>query len=216
MKRLLDRLMSEKGRDYEYMESEIVTRSGRNRRIAWYNTLVRDHDDIVTGVICSGADITEQKQAEDALRVSEEKYRTIIENIEEGYYEIDQKGILTFFNDKLSKILGYSHEELTGMHNRQFMNRECSPSLPLMLDEISREGISEKALDWEFVRSDGATRYLEASMSSISDGNGGLNGFRGIIRDVTDRRRGEEILRQSYEKLQRTLEGTVKALFRYC
>ena len=212
MKSLFDRLMAEKERGCEYIESEIVTGNGRTRRIAWYNTSVRDHDDIVTGVICSGADVTEQKQTEDALRVSEEKYRTIIENIEEGYYEVDQKGILTFFNDKLSKILGYSHEELTGMHNRQFMRRESSPSSTPMPDEISREEISGKVLDWEFVRSDGVTRYLEASMSPINDGNGGLKGFRGILRDVTDRRRGEEILRQSYAKLQFTLEGTVKAL----
>lgn len=212
MRGLFDKLMSGRKGDHEYIEADIVTGSGRNRRIAWYNTPVKDRDNTVTGVICSGADITEQKCAEDALRLSEEKYRSIIENIEEGYYEIDRDGILTFFNDKLSKILGYSHEELTGMHCRRFMNEESADSSADILNEIFPEEIDEKTLGWKFMRPDGTARHLEASITPISNGNQEPGGCRGILRDITERKRGEEKLRQSYQQLQLTLEGAVKAL----
>ena len=62
------------------------------------------------------------EMADKALRESEEKYRTIIHSIEEGYFEVDLAGNLTFFNDPLCKFSGYSKEELIGMNNRQFMS----------------------------------------------------------------------------------------------
>ena len=78
------------------------------------------------------ANALNRKRDEDALRQSEEKYRTILESIEDGYYEVDLKGNLTFFNDPVTKMLGYTAEELMGMNNRQFMEprlqRKCTRS----------------------------------------------------------------------------------------
>ena len=66
-----------------------------------------------------------QKQAEEAdLRQSEEKYRTILENMQDGYFEVDLAGNFTFFNDALCRILGYSKEELMGMNYRQYTDKE--------------------------------------------------------------------------------------------
>jgi PAS domain-containing protein len=68
----------------------------------------------------------ERIQAEKALKKSEEKYRTILESIEDGYYEMDVSGNLTFFNDSLCRIIGYSRDELIGMNNRQYMDKETA------------------------------------------------------------------------------------------
>ena len=57
-------------------------------------------------------DVTKRKRAEETLRQSEEKYRNILENIQEGYYEVDLAGNLTFFNNPFCRIYGYSKEEL--------------------------------------------------------------------------------------------------------
>jgi len=70
-----------------------------------------------------------RKQAEDALRESEGKYRTILESIEEAYFEVDIKGNFTFFNDSLSVILGYSKEELKEMNNRDYMPPETAKEI---------------------------------------------------------------------------------------
>ena len=67
-------------------------------------------------------DNTKRKQAERHLQENRERYQTILESIEEGYFEVDLKGGFTFFNDSLPRILGYSHEELKGMNNREDIN----------------------------------------------------------------------------------------------
>ena len=64
-----------------------------------------------------------QRQAENDLRQNEEKYRSILETIQEIYYEVDLTGNLTFFNDALCRTLGYSKEELTGMNYRQYEDK---------------------------------------------------------------------------------------------
>ena len=71
----------------------------------------------------------EAKQAEVALRESEERYRTILDSIEEAYFEVDIAGNFTFFNDSLCRILGYSKEELMGMNNRDYMPPESSEKI---------------------------------------------------------------------------------------
>ena len=60
----------------------------------------------------------EREQAEEALKESEEKYRTILESIEDGYFEVDTAGNFTFFNDSLCEIHGYTKDEMMGMNNR--------------------------------------------------------------------------------------------------
>lgn len=71
-------------------------------------------------------DITNQKLAQKAQRKNEEKYRTILETTEEGYYEIDLAGNFTFFNEPVCKLLGYSREELMGMNNRNYTDRKTA------------------------------------------------------------------------------------------
>ena len=65
-------------------------------------------------------DITEHNRMEEAIHLSEERYRTIIDEIEDGYYEMDLAGSFTFVNDSMSRILGYSRKELIGMNYRLF------------------------------------------------------------------------------------------------
>ena len=74
-------------------------------------------------------DISDRKQAEEALRESEEKYRTILESIQDGYYEVDLAGNFTFFNDSMCEISGYSRDELMGMNYRQYTNEQDSEKL---------------------------------------------------------------------------------------
>jgi len=132
------------------------------------------------------------KLEEEALRKSEEKYRTILHSIEEGYFEVDLAGNLTFFTDRLCSFSGYSNEELTGMNNRQFMTEEASKKVYQVFSEVYRTGEPANAFDWEMIKKDGTRRWIETSASSIRDSNGQLIGFRGIGRDVTERKQMEE------------------------
>jgi PAS domain S-box-containing protein len=137
-------------------------------------------------------EIISRTEAEDAMRQSEEKYRTILHSIEEGYYEVDLDGNLTFFNDSLCKILGYSKTELTGMNYRQFMETESAEQVFETFNNVYRTGRATKSFEWQSISKDGEKKYVETSVSSMLNSDGQVTGLRGVARDVTERRKAEE------------------------
>ena len=134
----------------------------------------------------------ERKRAEEALKESEEKYRNILESIEEGYFEVDIVGNFTFVNDSQCKILGYSKEELMGMNYHKYMDGENARKVSQGFNRVFETGMPSKVLDWELIRKDWTNRFVEISSSLIRDSEGHRIGFRGILRDITDRKRAEE------------------------
>jgi len=146
-------------------------------------------------------DITERRQAEEALRESEEKYRSILENIEDGYYEVDLAGNLTFFNDSLCGIIGYSRDEMMGMNNRQYLDKENAKKVFQAFNQVYTTGKPTKGFDWEIIRKDGTRRFVEASASLIRNLEGEPAGFRGIVRDITERKRAEKEIRRRSQEL---------------
>jgi PAS domain S-box-containing protein len=152
-------------------------------------------------------DITGRKQAEASLRESEEKYRTILESMEEGYFEVDLAGNFTFSNDAVCTMSGYSRDELKGMNNRSYTSPETAKKMFRVFNGIYRTGKPATMMDYEMIRKDGTKRILELSASLMRDSAGKPVGFRGVIRDVTDRKRAEEALRESEEKYRTVLEA---------
>ncbi len=151
-------------------------------------------------------DITERKRTEEALRKSEERYRNILDSIEEGYYEVDTKGNITFFNDSLCVFVGYSRDELMGMNYHQYTDEENADKLYKAYNEVYRTGIPAKSSNYQVIRKDGTTRFGEVSVSTIRDEEGNITGFRGISRDVTERKEAEE----ENEKLEGQLKQAQK------
>jgi two-component system, cell cycle sensor histidine kinase and response regulator CckA len=137
-------------------------------------------------------DITARKQTEEKLLKSEEKYRNILESIEDGYYEVDIAGNFVFFNDSMCKILHYSKNELIGMNNRQYMDKENAKKVFDAFNLVYRTGEPYKAFDWELIRKDGSRCCVETSVSLIKDADGQPMGFQGITRDVTERKKMEK------------------------
>ncbi len=138
-------------------------------------------------------DITERKHAEETLRESEEKYRTIIQTIEDGYYEVDIAGNFTFHNDSLCRILGYSPSELMGMNYQQYADAETSKQVYQAFNKVFRTGQPRQEFNWPIIRKDGTKRYIDTSIHLMRNATGKPVGFRGILRDITERKRAEKI-----------------------
>jgi len=132
------------------------------------------------------------KKAGDDLKESGERYQTILNSIEEFYYEVDLTGNLRFFNDAMVKFSGYSKEELIGMNNRKYMSEETAKKVYQTFNQVYRTGIPAKVFDWEFIRKDSTNRFFETSVSLMCDLKGQPIGFYGIGRDITERKQAEE------------------------
>ena len=128
-------------------------------------------------------------ELEEELRESEEKYRNILENIEDGYFEVDLAGDFTFFNPSLCRILGYTREEMPGMNYRVLMDAENAKKVFRAFNEVYVTGIPTKGFEWEVIRKDGARMYIEVLISLIVRPGEKPTRFRGIARDITERKR---------------------------
>ncbi len=157
-------------------------------------------------------DITERKQADEALRESEKKYRTILESIEEGYYETDLKGTFTFFNDSMRRISGYTRDELMGMNNRDFLTPETARNIYKIFNKVYQTGKPATILGHEFIRKDGSKIAIEASASLIKDSEDKPLGFRGIIRDVTEEQKIESELIQTKNFLRNIFDSSAEGI----
>ena len=160
-------------------------------------------------------DITERKRAEEALRESEERYRTILDNIEDGYFEVDIAGNFTFFNDSLCRMLGYSRDETMGMNNKQYMDKENAQKVYQTFNQVYTTGEPHISFDWEIIRKDCTKRFIESSVSLIRNSKSERIGFRGVVRDVTDRKQAEEVLRKSEERFKELYDNATVGYFEY-
>lgn len=106
------------------------------------------------------------------LARSEEKYRAIIENMEEGYFEVDLAGRVTFFNESARKFLGYSPEESMGLHYQKYMDGENAKKVFNLYSEVYKTRVPQMDFDWEVIRKDGTRSTVAGSASLISDADG--------------------------------------------
>ncbi len=172
----------------------ITRKDGGKRYIEGSIDLLKDTSDKIIGFRGITHDVTERNQAEKALRQSEEKYRSILENIQEAYFEVDLAGNFTFFNDSLCRITASPREELMRANYKQFSDEENSKKVFLIFNKVYKTGQPPEAFDWLIIRKDGTKRYIEASVSLKRDSAGKPNGFKGVIRDITERKMIEQEL----------------------
>jgi PAS domain S-box-containing protein/putative nucleotidyltransferase with HDIG domain len=150
--------------------------------------------------------------AKPRFRKHAERYQNILENIRDGYFEVDLAGNFTFFNASVPRILGYSGEELMGMNYRQYTDKENEKKVFQSYNKVYKTGEPAEGFDWRIIRKDGTKRYIEASVSLLKDSSGKQTGLRSIIRDITERKRMEEKYRRIVENAQNgiyqsTLDG---------
>lgn len=145
-------------------------------------------------------DLSEKRALRKALQENEERYRNILGVIEEGYFEVDLAGNLTFFNEPLCRIIGYPKEELLGCNNRQYTTPETAKEMYRVFNKVFCTGRPAKGTDYEIIRKDGSPCFLAISASLIRDLEGTPKGFCGMAWDITDRRLAEEALKKSEER----------------
>jgi PAS domain S-box-containing protein len=147
----------------------------------------------------------ERKETEEALRESEEKYRRIVDTAHEGIWLLDVEGKTTYTNRRMAEMLGYERGEMDGHGLFDFMDNDARIEAEKLLEK-RRKGISEEH-DFRFRRKDGTTLWAIVSTSAIMDSNGTFIAAMGLVTDVTERKRVEQDLRESEERLRRLVQN---------
>ncbi|KAA3659204.1 MAG: PAS domain S-box protein [Chloroflexi bacterium] len=148
-------------------------------------------------------DITEQKQAEKALSASEQKYRHLVEALQEGIWVIDKDARTTFVNQSMADMLGYTIDEMQGRHLFSFMDKKKVAAAQQNLDR-RQQGIIEQH-DFEFLRKDGSPIFVVLATAPITDENGNFNGAVAGLIDITEQVQSKIALQESHELLENTL-----------
>ena len=138
------------------------------------------------------AEIAKRTQIEEVLRQSEERYRTIIDEMEEWYFEIDLKGKFTYFNDILANALDLSREKLLGRNYQEFMKKGQFDTISKLFHEIFMTGKSTRNFSYEFTQGNAAVAHIEFSFFPKRNKAGRIVGFRGVGHDITERKRAED------------------------
>ena len=136
------------------------------------------------------------------LRDTEKKYKKILENIKEGYFELDPDGKLIFFNKSLSDILEYPSEELLGIDVKTLIRETNYDSL----ESLIRDRVDKNLIELQFLKKNGKKIYIETSLSSKLNSSGELIGYFGIVRDITERKYVEFLKEKFREELEREVE----------
>lgn len=166
----------------------------------------------IRGILGTYEDITERKLTEEALQESEEKFRTIVENALAGIFTVGNDYCFVYANDELSKILGYSIDELIGLDFRKILSGD---SRDLVADRYIRRRRGEEVpnrYELTIFRKDGGIRNVEMTVTLVTDKAGNLKTMGQLI-DITERKKTEEALRQSEERLQQAIRVANIGLF---
>jgi PAS domain S-box-containing protein len=186
---------------------------GRQRLLAIDRVPILSDTGRVTSVICSAEDITERRFAKQALSASEERYRTILEEIDEGYFELDLAGSFLFVNSAEVLNMGYPHNELLGLNYRLYTDAETARTLFDLFNKIFKTGVPFYGQEVRIITKDGGIRYNEISGSSRKDATGNIIGFRGLSHDVTARRLEAEARRQDEERYRTIMDEMEEGYF---
>ncbi|MDD5344122.1 MAG: PAS domain S-box protein, partial [Smithella sp.] len=145
-------------------------------------------------------------------REEAERYRNMVENIADGYFEVDLAGNFTFFNDAVCRALGYSREELMGQNYHQHTDKETAKKVFQTYNKVYKTGKIIKEFGYYIIRKDGFKRYIEGSVSLRKNSSGKPIGFLGISNDLTERKRAEEALKERdivFKKLSANVPGII-------
>jgi two-component system, cell cycle sensor histidine kinase and response regulator CckA len=172
-------------------------RDGTMMALSLSATTLWDENRRIKGVIGFLTDITETKRAEEVLRRTEQKYRTIFENAIEGIYQATPQGKYISANPALARMFGFeSPEELMeariDVRNQQYVNREMHEEFVSLM---RRQGTVQN-FEYQAYRKDGKVIWVSESARVARDGHGRLLHFEGVVQDITEQRELEQQLRQ--------------------
>ncbi|MDD3933339.1 MAG: PAS domain S-box protein [Methanoculleus sp.] len=180
-------------------ELDLLASDGRRVHALVVTSPITDAAGAFGGCLAGVLDITDRKQAEEALTQSEQKYRLVVESLSEGIWVIDPDACTSFVNPRMAEMLGYAPEEMIGRPFCSFLSSSCSAVMQGRLNR-RRDGTREQ-YECEFIRKEGDFITALLIVSPFVGDTGEFRGSIAGVMDITERKRAEEELRIRNEQL---------------
>lgn len=210
-KAVFDKLIAREIEPSKCHESPVSTKGGEERIMAWYNTTVlTDEAGNAIGVLGSGEDITERKQMENALRESEEKYRTLFENSRDAMCITTSDGKIVDVNQAALNLFGYAREEMMGLDVRDTVH---ALDRERFQKEIDQKGYV-RDYEMKLSKSDGTQIDCLLTFAMRQGEDGSILGYEGSIRDVTEHKRLQQNLQLYITEVTKAQEEERKRIAR--
>ncbi len=190
--------------EHPYFDFRIITRQGEHRWISHVCQPVFGGNGEWLGRRGNNRDITEKKLAESALRASEEKYRGVVETMNEGLAIAGPDYLFSFVNQRLCEMLGYSPEEMIGHYILDFIHEDDKELMAPQMEKLAHGQGGSFELNWQ--AKDGRKIPTLTSPKAFMDSDGNFLGSLGVITDITSLKQAETALRESEERYRRVIE----------
>jgi PAS domain S-box-containing protein/putative nucleotidyltransferase with HDIG domain len=194
------------------LDLEMVRSDGSTVWTATKFSFIRANDGKPFAVLGVLRDVTERKKAEDSLRKSEERFRGLVETSSDWVWEMDRNSHYTYVSPKVRDILGHEPQELLGHTPFEFMHQREGRRVSKIVRRFADAHLPFALLENTCTHKDGHSVVLETSAVPILDSDGGFLGYRGIDRDITERKKVEQELQHSLKRLEKTMESTIEAI----
>ena len=173
----------------------------------------KDKEGNIIGIVGFSVDITEQKKAQEELLRSEEKYRSLVENAQEGVYQSTAEGRHLTINPAFARMLGYESPEevmatITDIAQQLYVNPQDRKKL---LELVEEKG-SVTDFETEFYRKDGSRIWVSVNMHAVRDDQGRILYYQGIDQDITEKKKIEAERQENIERLRKSLGATINAM----
>lgn len=196
-----DNELFESGREQHY-ETQVKNMLGVTRDVIFNKAVFTDNQGKTSGLIGAILDISERKQAEEALRESEERIRTITNSANDAIVMMDNDGNISYWNPAAERILGYASEEAIGRNLHELIApQRFIPAHRATFPEFQKTGNGNavgKRLELAALRKDGIEIDVALSLSAVNIK--GIWNAVGIIQDISELKRAEQMIRESEER----------------
>lgn len=183
-------------------ENYFVARDGSCRLIAWSNAVLRNQDGAVEYIICVGIDVTERRQAEEDLKDSEARYKSLYNKTPVMLHSIDPQGRLISVSDYWLECLGYDRSEVIGRKSVDFLTPQSRQyAQEVVLPAYFETGVC-KEVPYQFIKKNGEIIDVVLSAIAEKDGSGQMIRSLAVLIDITERQRAEEREKQLIASLQ--------------
>ncbi|MEE4311043.1 MAG: PAS domain S-box protein [candidate division KSB1 bacterium] len=198
-------------RSATHMETALRTKEGQSRIISWSNTVILTATDEVEYIVTAGIDITVRKKFEESLRISEERFRSLVENANDIIFSLTPEGDISYVSPRFTELLGYAVPNYLGTHFTDVFHAEdVNASKKWFENELKGNG-KPGAIEFRLIHSDGSIHWFLVNSSVIFDESGNAIEMIGVAHDFTDMRKVLDDLEEANCSLKETQSQLVQS-----